>query len=177
MAEKPELSLPGFATSFVSTWLMKLDRKGRVSVPSSFRAVLKADGFQGLYCIPTPDRQALDCGGHGLINSLQQKLAGLDATSQDYDLLATALYGESDMLTIDSDGRILLPERLIALAMLNKEATFVGKGNRFQIWQPERYQAYRDKALERAQVLLWGGASNKTHQKEPADIQASKGES
>ena len=48
---------------FVSTFTNRLDAKGRVSIPASFRAVLVRDGFEGLYCCPTLDRQAVDAGG------------------------------------------------------------------------------------------------------------------
>ena len=44
---------------FVSTYTNRLDAKGRVSIPASYRAVLAVDGFDGLYCCPTLDRQAV----------------------------------------------------------------------------------------------------------------------
>ena len=49
---------------FVSTYTNRLDAKGRVSIPASFRAVLAVDGFDGLYCCPTLDRNAVDAGGN-----------------------------------------------------------------------------------------------------------------
>src|SRR5882724_7891968 len=48
---------------FVSHYTLRLDAKGRVSIPAPFRAVLARDGFEGLYCYPTLDRPALDAGG------------------------------------------------------------------------------------------------------------------
>ena len=38
---------------FVSHYTLRLDAKGRVSIPGSFRAVLARDGFEGLYCYRT----------------------------------------------------------------------------------------------------------------------------
>jgi MraZ protein len=81
--------------AFVSTIEMKTDAKGRVSIPKPFRDVLKADGFEGLYCIPSPDGQSVDAGGKRLFSMFEDKLAALDPTSFDYDLLATAFFGES----------------------------------------------------------------------------------
>ena len=37
---------------FVSHYMLRLDAKGRVSVPATFRAVLTRDGFDGLFVIP-----------------------------------------------------------------------------------------------------------------------------
>ena len=55
---------------FVSHYTLRLDAKGRVSIPAPFRAVLARDGFEGLYCYPTLDRPALDwvsiARGHGV---------------------------------------------------------------------------------------------------------------
>src|SRR6476469_4379726 len=48
---------------FVSTFTNKIDTKGRVSVPASFRAVLAKDSLDGIYCYPSLDAPALDAGG------------------------------------------------------------------------------------------------------------------
>ena len=56
---------------FVSHYVLRLDAKGRVSVPAPFRAVLARDGFDGLYCYPALDRPALDAGGNALIREIE----------------------------------------------------------------------------------------------------------
>ncbi|WP_375568279.1 division/cell wall cluster transcriptional repressor MraZ [Ahrensia marina] len=142
--------------AFVSTIEMKTDAKGRVSIPKPFRDVLKADGFEGLYCIPSPDGQSLDAGGKRLFAMFEEKLAALDPTSFDYDLLATAFFGESEVLSLDKEGRIVLPQRLKDVAGIDSQIIFVGKGHKFQIWSPERYQAYRAQAVSAARRVLWG---------------------
>ena len=48
---------------FVSNFTLRLDAKGRVSIPASYRAVLARDGFDGLYCYPALDQPAVDAGG------------------------------------------------------------------------------------------------------------------
>ncbi|HCX66041.1 MAG TPA: division/cell wall cluster transcriptional repressor MraZ, partial [Rhodobiaceae bacterium] len=65
--------------------------------------------------------------------------------------LSAVLIGESAELSFDSDGRVILPETLRNLAGITDEATFVGMGQRFQIWEPKAYDAYYAKALEDAQ--------------------------
>lgn len=142
--------------AFVSTIEMKTDAKGRVSIPKPFRDVLKADGFEGLYCIPSPDGQSLDAGGKRLFAMFEEKLAALDPTSFDYDLLATAFFGESEVLSLDKEGRIVLPQRLKDVAGIDSQIIFVGKGHKFQIWSPERYQDYRAQAVSAARRVLWG---------------------
>ncbi|MBV6656173.1 MAG: division/cell wall cluster transcriptional repressor MraZ [Devosiaceae bacterium] len=142
--------------AFVSTFEMRTDAKGRVSIPKAFRQVLQADGFEGLYCIPSPDGQAIDAGGTKLFSMLEAKLAGLDPTSFDYDLLATAFFGESEIVSVEKEGRMSLPPRLKALAGIDETLVFVGKGFKFQIWSPERYAGYRQQAVDQARTVLWG---------------------
>ena len=142
--------------AFVSTIEMKTDAKGRVSVPKAFRAVLAADGFKGLYCLPSPDGQSLDAGGNGFFATIEAKLADLDPTSFEYDLLATAFFGESEILSMDKEGRIALPARLKAAAGIDSDVVFVGKGHKFQLWSPERYTSYRQQAVQQARSVLWG---------------------
>ena len=56
---------------FVSHYTLRLDAKGRVSIPAPFRAVLARDGFEGLYCYPALDRPALDAGGNALLAEIE----------------------------------------------------------------------------------------------------------
>ena len=49
---------------FVSTYTMRLDAKGRVSIPAPYRTVLMKDGMDGLYCHPSLAEPALDAGGN-----------------------------------------------------------------------------------------------------------------
>jgi MraZ protein len=53
---------------FVSAFTNKIDTKGRVSVPASFRSVLAKDGLDGIYCYPSLDAPALDAGGQRLVD-------------------------------------------------------------------------------------------------------------
>ena len=104
---------------FVSTFTNKIDAKGRVSIPAPFRAVLERDGYAGgiaggIYCYPSLDAPALDAGGERLAKKIDGLLSGLPDYSDERDELSVALYGDVQVLTIDGDGRIVLPEGLRA---------------------------------------------------------------
>ena len=137
---------------FVSTYTNKIDAKGRVSVPASFRAVLERDGYAGgIYCYPSLDAPALDAGGQSLAQKIDGLLAGLPDYSDERDELSVALYGDVQILTIDQDGRIVLPEALRAHAGIATHITFVGLGHKFQMWEPARFEARRARAREKVQ--------------------------
>lgn len=138
---------------FVSTFTNKIDAKGRVSVPAQFRAILSKDGYDGIYCYPSLDADALDCGGRRLVDKIGSLLEGLDPYSDERDHLATALFGTSEVLSLDQDGRTMLPERLRAHADIADRVTFVGLGDKFQIWQPERFDARLKEARDKVRDL------------------------
>jgi MraZ protein len=138
---------------FVSTFTNRLDSKGRVSIPAAFRSVLARDGFEGLYCCPTLDQNAVDAGGNRLREQIRAMLALFEPFSEDHELLSTTLIGESEILRVDPEGRVALSEAIKAHAGIGDTVTFVGQGYKFQIWEPERFLSYREAAKNRVRDL------------------------
>ena len=138
---------------FVSHYTLRLDAKGRVSVPAPFRAVLKRDGVDGLYCYPALDRPALDAGGKALMAENEVLIASLPPTSSERDRFSLSLYGTSETLKIDREGRVSLTETLKAHAGIVEAVTFVGLGHKFQIWEPNRFRAELTAATEQMRAL------------------------
>ena len=134
---------------FVSNFTNRLDAKGRVSIPSSFRSVLAKDGYEGLYVHQALDLPALDAGGNALRATIDDILARFSPFSDEWELLSTALNGTSEVLKIDTEGRMVLSEALKAHAGIDDAVTFVGHGHKFQIWEPERFRAHLETARTR----------------------------
>jgi MraZ protein len=143
---------------FVSRITNRIDRKGRVSVPAAFRQVLAHDGFEGLYCYPSIDMQAIDAGGNGLLSEIEKRLARFEPFTEDHDYLSTAFYGLSEHLIMDAEGRIGLTPTLIDFSGIADEVTFVGQGYKFQIWEPSRYREHEAEARRRALLLRKGSS-------------------
>jgi len=152
---------------FVATYPNRLDAKGRVSVPAPFRAVLAREGQDGLYCYPALDRPAIDGGGARLKQAIAERLAVFQTFSEDHESLSTAFYGESRVLKIDPDGRVVLPEDLRAYAGIADTAIFVGQGFKFQIWEPERFaERQRETRAHLRSVTRGLGQGNPTAKRE-----------
>lgn len=144
------MATPEEMDRFVSTFTNKVDAKGRVSVPASFRDVLTRGGYEGgVYCYPSLDTPALDAGGEALARKIDALLDGLDDYSDERDELSVALYGDVQILKIDGDGRIVLPATLREHAGITGQVTFVGMGQKFQLWEPGRFEAHRARAREK----------------------------
>ena len=131
---------------FVSNTVLRLDAKGRVSIPASFRSVLTRDGFTGLYCYPALDQPAIDAGGQALLAEIDALVARFPPYSGEREELLVALYGRSETVTVDTEGRVVLSDELKQHAGITDAAAFVGLGHKFQIWEPERFRAHLAKA-------------------------------
>ena len=131
---------------FVSHFTSRLDAKGRVSIPASFRSVLAKDGFEGLYVHPSLNAAALDCGGNALLSEIHALIGTFSPYSEERDTYALALEGSSEILKIDTEGRVILTDTGKQFAGLQGEVTFVGLGHKFQIWEPGRFRAHMDEA-------------------------------
>jgi transcriptional regulator MraZ len=138
---------------FVSHYSLRLDAKGRVSIPAPFRAVLARDGFEGLYCYPTLDRPALDAGGNALLKEIQALVGRFPPYSEEREQFSAALYGTSEVVKIDGEGRAILTEQLKGHAGIKDEIAFVGLGHKFQIWEPGRFRAELAEATEKVRAL------------------------
>ncbi|MDE3060975.1 MAG: cell division/cell wall cluster transcriptional repressor MraZ [Pseudomonadota bacterium] len=136
---------------FLSTYHNRIDKKGRVSVPAPFRGVLAAQEFSGIVAYASPLHACIEACGMARLAKLNQRIEKLDPYSEERDAFATVLFGESVQLTFDSEGRVMLPESLLKIAKLSEQATFVGKGEIFEIWEPAAYEAQvsRARALTR----------------------------
>jgi MraZ protein len=138
---------------FVSNVTLRLDSKGRVSIPASFRAVLTRDGFDGLYCYPALDRPAIDAGGNALMAEIEALIARYAPFSEERERFALALYGTSETLRIDGEGRVSLNDTLKRHAGITEAVSFVGLGHKFQIWKPGRFQSELAEATRKVREL------------------------
>src|SRR4051812_38001712 len=111
---------------FVSNFINRVDSKGRVSIPASFRAVLTRDGFEGLYVHPALHDPALDAVGNALLAEIDSFLARLAPYSVEWDQVSTALFGTSEILKVDPEGRVILTETVKAQAGIADQVAFVG---------------------------------------------------
>ncbi len=138
---------------FISTTVNKVDRKSRVSVPSSFRHALQGDGNGAMALWPRHDLQVLDGCDQGRITRLAASIddPGFLAGQEDISLdIARIALADARMLNIDGNGRIVLPDDFRAHANIEDRVVFVGMGAIFQMWNPNGYARWRDQKLQTA---------------------------
>jgi transcriptional regulator MraZ len=138
---------------FVGNVTLRLDSKGRVSIPASFRSVLARDGFDGLYCYPALASPAIDAGGNALMAEIEALIARFAPYSEEREQFALSLYGTSETLKIDGEGRVVLSESLKRHAGIADQVAFVGLGHKFQIWEPGRFTNELAEATQKVRAL------------------------
>jgi MraZ protein len=150
-------------THFLGTHQNRLDAKGRVSIPASFRAALKTsngarDGDGGVQngtsvvLRPSHKHACIEAWPAATFQQLATPLQRLDLFSEEHDDLAAALYADAFPVESDKEGRIVLPESLVAHAGLTDAVVFMGLGRTFQIWEPAAAARRRAEARERARA-------------------------
>lgn len=135
---------------FLSTFVNKVDKKGRVSVPAPFRAALAGQTFAGIIVFRSYKLAALEACGADRMDRLSRSMDDLALFSQEQDDLAATIFADANQLPFDSDGRVVLPEQLAQHADITERAAFVGRGPMFQIWNPEAFLRFQDEARARA---------------------------
>jgi MraZ protein len=134
---------------FLSTFTNKVDRKGRVSVPATFRSALEQERSSALILYPSLKHDCLEGCGDDRIEQIAESIDALDAFSEEAENLQTIL-ADSVRLQVDGDGRVMMPKELLEFAKIDDSMMFVGLGRGFQVWEPEAYKAHRDAARRRA---------------------------
>ena len=144
---------------FLSTYENKLDKKGRVSVPASFRSYLSNLGYNGVICYPSFNDQSIEAWPQDRVEKISNSIDTLNPFEEKRDFFATSILSESENLQFDTEGRVSLSEKLLLHAKIKNTVLFVGLGKTFQIWEPFSFAKFkavaRKKAYQNRSNLKW----------------------
>ncbi|MDD5404069.1 MAG: division/cell wall cluster transcriptional repressor MraZ [Sulfurimicrobium sp.] len=125
---------------------LNLDSKGRLAVPARHRDFLQsycggrlivtADPSKCLLVYPLPDWEPIE-----------KKLNSLSSFNPQTRSLQRLLVGNASDVELDSAGRILVPTSLRQFAGLEKSVVLAGQGNKFELWDEEKWQQQNAEAL------------------------------
>lgn len=127
---------------FLSRSVHKVDKKGRVSVPSGFRTVLGERLSDGLGLnIPLSGIKCIEASPFEHVEERFMQLSRLNADLPEPSALFHQCLGSLAQAPVDKEGRIVLPPHLMEHAGIVDSAIFVGMGHTFQIWEAEALAA------------------------------------
>lgn len=140
---------------FLSNATNRVDAKGRVSVPASFRAVLTRLEVSELYCLQDFVFPAINIGGPDLLSQYETQIEALDPFSEEANRLSLLVHGGGIFMKLDGEGRLMVSDFIRSYTGIMDAATFVGRGRYFQLWEPETFQ---EKASAARRERARGGA-------------------
>ena len=150
---------------FLSSYENKLDKKGRVSVPASFRSYLSNLGYNGVICYPSFNNQSIEAWPQDRIEKISNTIDSLNPFEEKRDFFATSILSESINLQFDGEGRISLTSKLLKHAKIKNNMLFVGQGKTFQIWEPAAFEKFKVNAKKKSNLnrssLKWEHQLNK----------------
>jgi MraZ protein len=137
---------------FLSTYENRIDKKGRVSVPASFRSHLSNLGYNGVVCYPSFNNRSIEACSQDRIERLSNSIDSLNPFEEKRDYFATSILSESINLQFDSEGRISITSKLLKHANIKNSMLFVGQGKTFQIWEPIIFEKFRVSARKKSNL-------------------------
>ena len=137
---------------FLSIFENRLDKKGRVSVPASYRAHLSSLGYNGIVCFPSFNNQSIEAWSQDRIEKISNSIDTLNPFDEKKDYFSTSILSESINLQFDSEGRILITQKLLKHASIKNSMLFVGQGKTFQIWEPTNFEKFRVTARKKSNI-------------------------
>ena len=120
---------------FISKYFNKIDKKGRVSLPSSFRNALPKSNKNEIILYKSIKTPSIEGCGTGRLEEIAKRINNLDFFSDDHDDFSASIFSEIISINLDKEGRFLIPEELKNYANIKTEAAFFGQGHFFQIWE------------------------------------------
>jgi MraZ protein len=124
---------------FLGQYLHAIDDKGRVPLPAKFRNGEAATEFVAVRgpdaCLFLYPREAWEPVMQRL--SHMRRHGPAEARRQ-----ALAVTAHAADLVLDKHGRLSLPQTLMEIAGLEREALFVGAGELIEIWSPSRFAEF-----------------------------------
>ncbi len=138
---------------FLNTHANRVDSKGRVSIPASFRTALRTlcpEGDVPLVLRTSHNHACIEGWPTRYFQQLGTPLQQLDVFGADHDDMAVSIYADALYLESDKEGRIMLPDSLMQHAGLTDTVLFMGLGRIFQIWEPQAGHRFIADARERA---------------------------
>lgn len=141
--------------TFRGRFEIKLDPKGRLSLPASYRSVIPAQNseivvtnsrFQGRSCLHVYTMAEWE--------KLERKIAKLSALKTEVQAFSRFYLSGGQVLEVDAQGRILVPASLRRFASLESQVVLVGMGAKFEIWSQEDWNAIYETLTENFEATM-----------------------
>ncbi len=146
--------------SFIGDYTCKIDTKGRLVLPASLRKVLLAEGTSMLVVKKNVYEKCLDLFAQ---SEWEEQIARvkkrLNPYNREHAVLLREFFRGTAEVSMDSNGRLLLPKRLLDSVAITKEVVVAGQGGKMEIWDLDEYNkgALDEEAFMNTTSTILGG--------------------
>ena len=140
---------------FLSNATKKIDAKGRVSVPAVFRTVLAERKIAELYCFQDFIFPAISIGGPDLLDRFERQIDQEDPFSAEANSMSLLIHGGGVFAKLDAEGRLMITDFIRDFTGIDREVTFVGRADHFQLWEPQAFQEAQAEARRARSRRCW----------------------
>ena len=136
----------------------KMDAKGRAFLPAVFRKILQAGGEERLVLRKDVFQPCLVLYPESVWNEQMDALRQrLNRWNKQHQQVFRQFVSEVEVLTLDGNGRFLVPKRYLRMADIEQDVKFVGMGDTIEIWscqQAEQHQMNPEEFGEALEELM-----------------------
>jgi MraZ protein len=137
-------------------YVNSINEKGRLSIPSKFRDILKDFGAKHLIVTKNIVDRCLLAFPPDAWEKMEKLAEGLSMVKKEEIVFKRHLVGSAEECIVDAQGRILIPSNLRDYAGLKKKCLLVGIVDRIEIWDQDTYNKSMEEALEDSEKLREG---------------------
>lgn len=128
-------------TTFIGNIEARLDDKGRIFVPATYRKILAEYDSRRIVLRRDPENECLVFYPEEVWNhKVEQLRESLDEWNPDDEMLLMQFTSDAEFLEMDAQGRVLLQKRNLEQIGAQQDVIFVGMMNRFALWSPDRFE-------------------------------------
>ncbi len=132
----------------------KTDAKGRAFLPATFRKVLQAGGDERLVLRKDVFQPCLVLYPESVWNEQMDALRSrLNRWNKQHQQVFRQFVSEVELLTLDGNGRFLIPKRYLRMADIIQDIKFIGMGDTIEIWSNQKTEETQMKPEDFGQAL------------------------
>ena len=140
--------------TFVGNIEGRLDEKGRIFIPATYRRILAETNAKRIVMRRDTDNECLMFYPEAVWNEKVEALrAALDEWDPEDQLILMQFMADAEYLEMDGQGRILLQKKNLETIGAQNDVLFVGMLDRFALWTPDTFAAKRLSQTELAARL------------------------
>ncbi len=129
---------------FVGMYELTIDAKNRLSIPHAIRSKMNCDtDGRSFYVAPGQRRGTLAIYPERYFEQTRAKFPADEQLSQEGYEWRQFEYSQSALLDPDGQGRILIPERLLKRAGIEREVTLIGVQDRLELWSRAEFDQFQ----------------------------------